>query len=209
LIEIGKEPLQQYPWSSYPWYLNRAGKGPEWLRRDRVLEELGLVEDAARGYEAYMEGRALELRMKAGREEWENKWKALRRGWYVGEAGFLEKLRRLMDPLLKGRRRESHSGPARRAHDETVAEEMLKGGLRLLGVKDVESRAMWKEEKVALAWWLRAQTTVSLRWVSQRLEMGHYSRVSQAVSRMARKPGRRLEKLKQKLVQFGSATEKK
>jgi hypothetical protein len=39
-------------------------------------------------------------------------------------------------------------------------------------------------------------TTVSLRWVSRRLEMGHYSRVSQAVSRMARRPGRELEQLK-------------
>jgi hypothetical protein len=52
-----------------------------------------------------------------------------------------------------------------------------------------------------LAWWLRERTTVSLRWVSQRLGMGHYSRVSQAVSRMRRRPGRKLEKLKAKLMQ--------
>src|SRR6185436_5232717 len=26
LIEIGKERLKRYRWSSYPWYLNRAGK---------------------------------------------------------------------------------------------------------------------------------------------------------------------------------------
>jgi REP element-mobilizing transposase RayT len=209
LIKIGKERLKEYRWSSYPWYLNRAGKGAEWLRRERVLEELGLADDAVRGYEAYMEGRVLEWGMKAGREELESKWKALRRGWYVGEAGFLEKLRRRMDPVLRGGRREAHSGPARRGHDERGAEEMLKKGLRLLGVRDVEQRRKWEDEKVALAWWLRARTTVSLRWVSQRLAMGHYSRVSQAASRMARKPGRRLEKLKETLTQLGSATKNK
>jgi hypothetical protein len=30
-------------------------------------------------------------------------------------------------------------------------------------------------EKAALARWLRERTTVSLRWVSERLAMGHYS----------------------------------
>jgi hypothetical protein len=55
---------------------------------------------------------------------------------------------------------------------------------------------------VALAWWLRERTTVLLRWVSRRLEMGHYSRVSKVVSRMARSPGRKLGKLKEKLMQL-------
>jgi len=54
-------------------------------------------------------------------------------------------------------------------------------------------------EKLALAWWLRRNTTVSLRWVSQRLGMGHYSRVTQAISRMNRRPGKNLEKLERKL----------
>ena len=39
------------------------------------------------------------------------------------------------------------------------------------------------------------------RWAIQRLEMGHYSRVSQAVSRMARRPGRKPEQRKAKLLQ--------
>jgi hypothetical protein len=55
---------------------------------------------------------------------------------------------------------------------------------------------------VALAWWLKECTTVSLRWVSRRLQMGHYSRVGKAVSRMPRKRGRKPEKLKEKLMQL-------
>ena len=57
-------------------------------------------------------------------------------------------------------------------------------------------------EKVVLAWWLRRRTTVSLRWVSERLGMGHYTRVTQAVSRMERKPGRRLKQIRAKLEQL-------
>jgi putative transposase len=201
LIEIGKEPLKRYRWSSYPWYLNRSGQGPSWLCRQRVMEELGLAETDVQGYEAYVEGRVLELGMKAGKAELQAKWKELRRGWYVGGKGFLESLRRRLEPAVAGRRRESHSGPARRAHDEKAAEEMLPEALRRLGMNEVKPLPKWNREKVALAWWLREHTTVSLQWVSQRLEMGHYSRVSQAVSRMARRPSRKLVKLKEKLMQ--------
>src|SRR2546422_6417108 len=35
-----EEPLQKFGWSSYPEYLKRAAKRPEWLRVDRVLGEL-------------------------------------------------------------------------------------------------------------------------------------------------------------------------
>ena len=111
-------------------------------------------------------------------------------------AALAQRLKRALGEGL----RESHSGPARRAHDEQAAEEMLAVGLKLLGIKEVEKMPKSAREKVALAWWLRERTTVSLRWVSQRLEMGHYSRASQAVSRMARRPGRQLEQLKQKLM---------
>lgn len=54
-------------------------------------------------------------------------------------------------------------------------------------------------EKVALAWWLRSRTTVPLRWVAEQLWMGHYTRVTQAASRMNRRPGRKLKPLRNKL----------
>ncbi len=201
LIQIGKEPLKQYGWSSYPWYLSPAGKGPLWLCRKQVLEEVGADDAAVKRYETYMEGRALELALKAGRTEWDAKWKELRRGWYVGGEGFVGKLRKHLKRAVAGRRRESHSGPARRAHDEAAAELMLQCGLNLLEIKEIQESPKGAPEKVALAWWLRERTTISLEWISQRLQMAdHYSRVSQAVSRMARKPSRKLAKLKEKLV---------
>src|SRR5438034_11603007 len=69
LIRIGEQRLKRYRWSSYPWYLNRAGKGPKWLHRERVMGSVRLAEKDARGYEAYIEGRVLEMGSEAGRKE--------------------------------------------------------------------------------------------------------------------------------------------
>ena len=82
----------------------------------------------------------------------------------------------------------------------------LERAFRVLGLKQ-QSVALSGSapEKVVLAWWLRRRTTVSLRWVSQRLCMGHYTRVTQAVSRAERRPGRKLNQIKRKLGAVGNA----
>jgi len=78
----------------------------------------------------------------------------------------------------RGPRRESHSGPARRAYDEVA-------------------------EKSVLAWWLRRQTTVTLRWVGDLLDLGHSARVTQPVSRVERRPSRRVARLRDCLRRSG------
>ncbi len=202
LIRIGEERLKSYQWSSYPWYLNRAGNKPEWLDCARVMGSLSLVEKDCRGYEAYMEGRVLELASKAGRKELNEQWKELRRGWYVGEESFAEKLREGLKKAMQGRRRESHSGLAKVAHDRAAAEQRLKQALEILGLDErfLEQMAKGCAEKVVLAWWLRENTTVTLRWVAERLGMGHYTRVTKAISRMVRRPGKKLEKIRRQLA---------
>ena len=208
LIRPGEEPLRRYRWSSYPWYLKPAGQGPPWLRRGRVLEGLRLTEKNRQGYEAYMESRVLELGLKAGRQELEEKWGALRRGWYVGGEGFFDRLKEKLGALVAGRKRESHSGGARRAHGEAAAQTLLARGLAALELSpsDLEGLPKGAPEKTVLAWWLRERTTVSLSWVGQRLDMGHYTRVTQAVSRMTRPPGRKLQKLKRCLLNMEERT---
>lgn len=195
LIRIGKESLKRYRWSSYPWYLSR--QCPGWLERASVMGSLRLQPENRRGYEAYMEGRVLELGHKAGREELDEKWQALRRGWYLGQSSFLEKLEKWLERAVRGRQRASQSGAARARHDEMAAEKWVRAGLSKLGLKEAKLGELGygAREKVALAWWLRRRTTVSLRWVGERLEMGHYSRVSQAVSRANRKPAKPLRRL--------------
>ena len=114
----------------------------------------------------------------------------------------MERLKGRLGAVVAGKKRESHSGGARRAHGEAGAQERLADGLAALGLRPSELEEMPKgaPEKTVLAWWLRARTTVSLRWIGERLGMGHYTRVSQAVSRLSRKPGKRLEELKQRLL---------
>ena len=177
LIRIGQEKLKRYCWSSYPWYVKRSGGGPEWLERGRVLGALGLAEQDCRGYESYLESRLLELGLVAGRRELEQEWKAVRRGWYLGGEEFGEGLREKLGEAMAGWRRESHSGRDKREHGERAAERSLREGMARLGLTE-QSLGQGRKvtpEKAALAWWLRERTTVSLRWVSERLAMGHYS----------------------------------
>ena len=201
LIRVGQERLKRYRWSSYPWFLNRAGKRPGWLRTERVLGSLGFDPKEMKGYEAYIEGRVLELGSKAGRKELDEEWESLRRGWYVGGKGFVEKLQDYLEKGMSGRRRESHSGEAKTAHDEAAAERELQRAFRTLGLDEgaVERLSKGAAEKVVMAWWLRQRTTVSLRWVSERLGMGHYTRVTQAIRRVERQPGRKVNQIKRKL----------
>ena len=90
---------------------------------------------------------------------------------------------------------------ARQAHDEAAAEQLLSTGLQALGLTTAGLARLPKgaPEKAALAWWLRGRTTVTLRWVGERLGLGHCSRVAQAVSRVRHKPAKPLRPLLQKL----------
>ncbi len=208
LIHVGRQLLRQYNWSSYPRYLSN-GKVPIWLRTDRILGELGLKANDGKRYEAYIESRVLELGLKAGRMELEEKWKALRRGWYVGGESFLDKLKGKLGAVVVGKKRESHSGSARQAHDEQAAQKLLNAGLAALEMSraDLRQLPMGAPEKTVLAWWLRERTTVTLRWVGQTLSMGHYTRVTQAVSRMQRKPAQPLKKLQERLLKIEGTNE--
>ena len=88
LIRVGKESLARYPWSSYPWYVKTGGHPPGWLDTKRVMGQLGLGPRARAGYEAYLDGRVLELAIKSGRLALNAAWRILRRGCYAGGDGF-------------------------------------------------------------------------------------------------------------------------
>jgi hypothetical protein len=112
-----------------------------------------------------------------------------------------------LDGAVEGRRRESQSGQAKAAHDEAAAEKALRQALEALGLgeSDLEQMAKSAAEKMVLAWWLRQRTTVGLRWVSQRLRMGHFTRVSQAINQVKRRPEAKHEKLKRRLSKLTQA----
>ena len=107
---------------------------------------------------------------------------------------------------MQGRQRASHSGAAREAHAEAAAERCLGMALRALGLEGRELRELARgaPEKAARGWWLRQNGIVSLAWVADRLAMGHPSRVSQAVTRMRLRPGRRLRQRQRVLCRLSN-----
>ena len=86
-----------------------------------------------------------------------------------------------------------------------AAELSLTRGLRALGLSVEELRALPKgaAEQAVLAWWLRRQMAVTLRWMGERLDLGHYTRVTQEVSRVERRPSRRVARLRDCLRRSG------
>ena len=165
-----RDRLQKYRWSSYPSYL-RFGRKPEpWLRVDRLLDEHGLSQNSRRD--------RLELarRMETRRTASPSPISAvIRRGWCFGAPDFIA---HLLDHVPNSIA-EHCSARERSQTDEQKAESIIANRLNLLGWSkpDLTARPKSEPSKVRLARDLRAQTTVSLKWIAHRLEMGSWSNV--------------------------------
>jgi putative transposase len=169
--------LSSYRWSSVKAY--ETGKGPDWLVIDRVMGAFELAENG-RGRRAYI--RWLEARASNdGGKVDEKAMSALRKGWYLGESSFKDKLLAILE--RRGKTVENKVGPAFRAHGEREALRLLKAGWRKLGLP-AEAAALKKSDrrKVILAMAIRERTSIDNRWIAERLAMGHPTSVSRLVS---------------------------
>jgi putative transposase len=186
LVRAGKESLSSYRWSSYPFYVEVFERHPPWLRKDQVMRELGFSPkdpEGLSGYKTYLEGRVLEWGIVQGRQRLEEQWRELRRGWYLGSEGFRNRLLGEVGRVQENHHRASYTGGAKAAHDERMAELLLIDGMERLRVDASRMQSLPKGalEKRVLAWWLRQKTTISRRWIKDKLGMGDESRVTQAV----------------------------
>jgi hypothetical protein len=158
-------PLKSFAWSSWPAYLLARSKRPEWLRVDRLLGEWGIPKDSPAGRQRLEQ--ALEARR--GAEEGEE-FQPIRRGWCLGEETFRKELLAQMSERLGA----EHYG-AERAETETakaeriIAEELKR---RRWQASELRARAKGDAAKVALAALLRAETTMTVGWIAERLAMG-------------------------------------
>jgi putative transposase len=179
--ETGKS-LRSWRWSSFPCYA--GGKVPEWLETGRVLQAFQLSEDRSGGkaYGAYLEARAKDR----GAAVKDTSLAELRRGWYLGEKSFGEKLVAALAGQMapKKRRRDSVGGEAAKAHDEAEAERLTRAGLAALGLPEdsalLSGRGKWVDEKAMVAAILRKRTGARNRWIAKRLGMGHEGSVTRA-----------------------------
>ena len=168
LLGAGQK-LSAYRWSSLRWYLQPRRKRPAWLRVDRLLSEHGIPADSKEGRREF--GRRMELRRAS--EDDPVRLKEMRRGWCIGDKKFKKQLLAQMKEQV----REHHYGEERAETAGEQAEGIVREGLRRLGWKEgeLEGRAKGDREKVKLAARLRAETTVTMKWIAERLRMGTWT----------------------------------
>ena len=169
------DPLESYPWSSYPLYL-RPARRPGWLRVDRLLGEQGAAPAAgARTPLRQLARRTEKLRSGAQAPD-EQTLAELRRGWRVGAEDFLERL----STRLGRRGRPAEAASQRRETDERLAERLIRARLAATGWSEARLQSSTKGDpwKVSLAAELRRQTPLTRAWIARRLQMGSASYLS-------------------------------
>jgi REP element-mobilizing transposase RayT len=160
-----EEPLRGYRWSSFPAYLKAPSKRPTWLSVERLLGEQGIRKDSGAGR------RQFERQMEERRgQEPEGDFKTIRRGWCFGDEPFRQELLGRMTEKVGA----YHYGPEVRETAEAkanriVAEEL---GRRKWKEADLAARRKGEPGKVEIARRLRAETTMTLSWIAQRLHSG-------------------------------------
>ena len=172
-----KQPSADYRWSSWPEYLKRPSQRRSWLRVDRVLGEWGVNQDNGNGRRQLEQG--MEQRSALEMSQATEDWKRLRRGWCWGAEGFREKL---LELIGRKQGRQPH-GEAIRESDEQKAEGLARAMLQQGGWSEAELRSRRKGDvkKARMAARMRKETTMSWRWIANRLQMGHWRTAANAV----------------------------
>ncbi len=167
-----EQKLGSFPWSSLRFYLQSPRKRPAWLQVGRLLGEHGIPRDSQDGRREF--GRRMELRRQA--EAGPGQFRAVRRGWCLGDKAFRKELLAQMKEQMG----EHHYGEERVETEQERAEGMVREGLKQLGWKeaDLEVRHKGDREKLKLALRLRAETTVTVKWIAERLRMGTWTHVN-------------------------------
>jgi len=169
-----EQSLRDFRWSSYGEYLKPPSERAGWLRVDRLLGEMNIPRDSAAG-------RQFEQRMEQRRaQETGGDWRAVRRGWCLGEETFRQEL------LAQAHEREGehHYGSQRRETAEEKGGRIVAEELDARGWSEAElaRRRKGDAEKVGMAQRLRRETSVTLKWIAARLRMGSWSHVSNLLS---------------------------
>ena len=88
-----------------------------------------------------------------------------------------------------------------RPHDVREAERLLTKGVQRLGIAADEMASLKKSDprKQALAWLVKSGSVVGDGWIAARLEMGHRSNISRAVSAFRSLASREHRELRQLL----------
>jgi putative transposase len=155
--------IRNYRWSSFPLYLQPSQR-PFWLRFDRLLGECGIREDTSAGR------RRFEERLELLRHHPDESFKSIRQGWCFGDEQFRKELLLQLTTKLGA----YHYGSEVRETAEEKANRIITEEFQTLGWTNKDPSVLRKgdPDKVAIAKRLRAETTMTLSWICQRLDMG-------------------------------------
>lgn len=167
--------LKSYGWSSFPAYLEPPRRRMAWVWVERMLGEMGIPRDSAAGrreFERLLEERRGQSRLQEFGE--------VRRGWCWGDKAFRKELL----VRVSERRGPSHYGTELHQSAVEHAEGLLGAGLQALGWMEIDlaKRRKGDKAKVDLAMKLRKETTMTLKWIADRLKMGTAASLSNLLS---------------------------
>ena len=161
-----EQPLRAYAWSSFPEYLKPPTRRWPWLRVERLFGEMRLPRDSAAGRRELDRQMETRRRQEGGDEE----WAAIRRGWFFGSDALKQELLAQMSERVGAQ----HYGAERQESGEAKAERLVLKELKKLRwtKDDLAQRRKGDSGKVRIARRLRQETTMTLAWIAQRLNMG-------------------------------------
>jgi hypothetical protein len=111
-------------------------------------------------------------------------YRPIRRGWCFGEKAFRKELLQQVTERVG----EHHYAEERQGSGEQKARGIVARELKRLGwrAEDLKRRRKGDAKKVRIAQRLRAETTMTLKWIAGELQMGKWTHVSNLLSRQRR-----------------------
>jgi putative transposase len=168
-----EQTLESFAWSSYGWYLK--SRRPAWLRVDRLLGEKGIPKDSEAGRKMF----ALQMERRRS-EETGADYQDIRRAWCLGSEAFRQELLAAASERVGL----NHYGAERYETGVQKAERILAEELQRWGWREEDLAVQRKGDhrKVRVARRLRQETTMSLKWIAERLRMGSWTYLSNLLS---------------------------
>jgi len=160
-----QQALETFRWSSYPYYLLNPDKRPVWMCVLRLLGEWGIPSDTVAGCQQF--GLQVEARRSGEQDE---RFKAVKNDWCLGSDAFRKELL----AQVSTKRGLWHFGAELHESDEAKAERINSSELTAKGMteKDLERQPKGAPFKIEISLKLRAETTMTVAWIAQRLRMG-------------------------------------
>ncbi len=174
LFNLKTGTLSDYAWSSYNLYLRPSAR-PSWLSINTVLNAQGFNDDRS-GLTRYRNLLKKQTASKAA------KTTIFKNEWAIGSTTFKTQLLDLLDEKLRHISPGSISGNMMAAYFQRQAEQLLTTAMDSLKLSRDELKHLKKMDprKQAICWYLKQNSSVRSRWITEQLHMGDTGNTSLA-----------------------------